>query len=152
MTANPATPRYKALVDVHTLLVRDGRLLLLRRANTGYADGSWQPPAGHLEAGESVLAAAAREVREEVGVRVDPAELRFGHVCHHRSEEGRIGFFFVARTWDGEPYNAEPHKHDAVAWFPLAALPSDTVAYCAAGVADSLAGVRFGLHGWPDGR
>ncbi|MFC7326358.1 NUDIX domain-containing protein [Marinactinospora rubrisoli] len=149
MTEVP-TARYKALVDVHVLLLRDDALLLLRRAHTGFADGQWQPPAGHLEAGESVLA-AAREAREEVGVRIDPAALRFGHVCHHRSAEGRVGFFFVAREWAGEPYNAEPHKHDAVEWFPLAALPSDLVDYCATGVAGALAGVGFGLHGWPDG-
>ncbi len=40
--------RFKALVAVHLFLIRDEQVLLLRRYNTGYADGQHSVIAGHL--------------------------------------------------------------------------------------------------------
>ncbi|MBI4770627.1 MAG: NUDIX hydrolase [Chloroflexi bacterium] len=51
------------------LVQREGRLLLIRRAIPPL-QGYWAPPAGHVEVGESVPEAAAREAREEAGVQV----------------------------------------------------------------------------------
>jgi mutator protein MutT len=138
--------RFRPIVDVHVLLVRDGEVLLTRRSGTGYADGLWHLPSGHLEEGEPVTDAAAREVREEVGVTVDPARLEFAHVMHRAPE--RVGLFFAAKEWTGEPYNAEPHKCSEIGWFPLDGLPADMVAY----PAEALRGIRrrqaFGLYGF----
>ncbi len=105
-----AADRYRTIVDVSVLLRRpDGTILLLERSGTGYADGQLCPPSGHLEAGESVVQGAIRETREETGVLIDPADLAFSHVVHHRSPEGqaRIGFFFTAVRWQGEPAKLE---------------------------------------------
>ncbi|MEU7894042.1 2'-5' RNA ligase family protein [Nonomuraea sp. NPDC049152] len=124
--------RFKAIVDVHVLLVRDGKLLLGRRANTGYADGLWHLPSGHLEAGESAVEGAVREAREEVGVAIDPADLTFVHAMHRAPD--RVGLFFRAERWDGEPYNAEPGKCDALEWHPLDRLPDGTVDYPGAAI------------------
>ncbi|MGH3156267.1 MAG: NUDIX domain-containing protein, partial [Streptosporangiaceae bacterium] len=75
--------RYRSIVDVYVLMWRsDGMILLLERANTGYADGQLCPPSGHLDAGESVVAAATREAHEETGVTIDPGDLAFSHVVH----------------------------------------------------------------------
>ena len=54
------------------VMVRDGqgRVLLGRRAGTGLAEGLWNLPGGHVEPGESVAQAGARETAEEVGVLV----------------------------------------------------------------------------------
>ncbi|WP_165498628.1 NUDIX hydrolase [Streptomonospora litoralis] len=43
--------------------------------------------------------ATLREVAEEVGVDVEPSDLEYGHVAHHRNAQGetRIGFLFTAR-------------------------------------------------------
>lgn len=61
------------LIDVHVLLLDDGKVLLSGRrdANPEF-DGRWHLPSGKLDAGESVLTAAARELAEEVGVLIDP--------------------------------------------------------------------------------
>ncbi|MFT3762453.1 MAG: NUDIX hydrolase [Pseudoxanthomonas sp.] len=58
-------------VTVATVVVRDGRLLLVEE----YAGGDrlvLNQPAGHLEPDESLLAAAVRETREETGWDVEP--------------------------------------------------------------------------------
>ena len=54
----PADP-YRPHVGVHLILTEGSKVLLLRRANTGFADGSWSLPGGSLENGETLPAAAA---------------------------------------------------------------------------------------------
>ncbi|MFC0550221.1 NUDIX domain-containing protein [Planotetraspora thailandica] len=148
--ATYAPGRYRPVVDVHLLLFDDaGRVLLGRRQGTGYADGEWQiMPSGHLEEGESVIEATAREAREELGVEV--SGLTVAHVMHHRNPGGtaRIGMFLVAETVHGTPVNAEPHKCAELGWFPVDDLPSATVPYARAGVEAVRDAPGFSLHGW----
>ena len=143
--------RYRAVVDVYVLLRRaDGMILLLERAGTGYADGQLCPPSGHLEAGESVADCAVREAAEETGVVVDPADLAFTHVVHHRNPEGqgRIGVFFTATRWAGEAVNREPHKCARLCWADPASPPAHTVPYTAAALAAITRREVFSLDGW----
>ncbi|MFF0577601.1 NUDIX domain-containing protein [Streptosporangium saharense] len=128
--------RYRTIVDAMLLLVRDGQVLLAQRQGTGYADGWWNLPSGHLEEGETIDEAVRREAFEEVGVKIAPEDLRFAHLCHFRNAEGqaRMGVFFEAVAWSGEPVNAEPHKCSQIAWFPLGELPPNTYPYTAAGI------------------
>lgn len=109
------------------------QVLLQLRQNTGYRDGYWAlGAAGHVEEGESVVDAAVREAREELGVRVDPARLVPVTVLH-RGEPGgpaieqRVDFFFLARRWEGRPSIQEPTKAAGLTWAPLAALPTPLV-------------------------
>ncbi len=145
--------RYRSIVDVYVLLRRDGKILLMERANTGYADGQLCPPSGHLEQGESVIDGAIREAAEEVGVALRRKNLRFVHIVHHRNPLGqaRIGFFFEATQWEGEPSNREPAKCAGLLWADPDKLPSNTVGYTAAAVAQIQAGSEFSVHGWPQG-
>jgi 8-oxo-dGTP pyrophosphatase MutT (NUDIX family) len=143
--------RYRSIVDVYVLLQRpDGMILLLKRSGTGYADGQLCPPSGHLEAGESVVQGGIREACEEVGVLIDPADLTFSHVVHHRNPQGqaRIGFFFTAARWQGEPVNREPHKCAGLYWADPARPPANTVPYTAAALAAITEGAPFSLDGW----
>jgi 8-oxo-dGTP diphosphatase len=139
-------------VTVHLFLIRDGQVLLLRRFNTGYRDGSYSVPAGHLDGGESVITAMIREAREEVGILVEPRDLRVVGVMHRREGDERIDFFLAATRWQGEIVNAEPEKCDEVAWFPLDRLPGNVVPYVAKALANYRAGIWFDSFGWDDDR
>jgi 8-oxo-dGTP pyrophosphatase MutT (NUDIX family) len=144
-------PRYASIVDVHVILRRRGRVLLLRRTGDVYASGQLCLPSGHLELGESILQAAVRETAEETGIALDPAELRHVLSIHQRTPEtghARIGFAFEPRQWNGEPVNAEPHKHSGLVWADPAALPPDTVGYAAAVITAVERGLTFTLNGW----
>jgi 8-oxo-dGTP diphosphatase len=144
--------RYGSIVDLYVLLRRpDGMILLLERSGTGYADGQLCPPSGHLEEGESVVQGVIREAREETGVLIEPADLVFSHVVHHRNPVGqpRIGFFFATTRWHGEPANLEPHKCAGLYWADPARLPANTVPYTAAALAAISRGAPFSLDGWP---
>lgn len=108
-------------------------VLLQLRQNTGYRDGFWAcAAAGHVEEGESVVEAAVREAAEELGVVVDPAQLRPLTVLH-RGEPGgpaveqRVDFFFETDRWEGTPRIVEPQKAADLAWVPLAEPPVSLV-------------------------
>ena len=73
---------FLAPVAVHLLLVRDGKILMLRRHNTGYQDGNYSVVAGHIDGGEQLKTAMIREAREEAGITISPADLTVVAVIH----------------------------------------------------------------------
>lgn len=134
VASGPTRDRFP--VVVHTLLLRDGRLLLLRRANTGFADGLYQPPGGHQVAGESVTAAAIRECHEEARIEVAAADLTPVCVLPYGSGGGQgVDFIFAAETFTGAGSIGEPDRCDDARWFALDALPANAVPFLAAALA-----------------
>jgi len=140
--------RFKLVTTVHLFLMRGEEVLLLRRFNTGYADGQYSVVAGHLDGGEMVKAAAVREAREEVGVEIAPADLQVVGVMHRKSDDERIDFFLAARAWAGEVTNAEPHKCDHLDWFGVDALPENTIPYVRRALDNYRRGAWFDSFGW----
>ncbi|MCO5974972.1 phosphotransferase [Actinoallomurus soli] len=146
-------PRHTEPVDVHLILRREGtagpEVLLSRRAGQVYAAGLWHLPSGHLDGPhEDVVTALIREAKEETGVTIQAADVRFAVTVHHRSPGGsaRIGVFFEVRHWQGTPQIHEPAVCDAMDWYPLDDLPSPMVAYCRAGLDAYRAGNRLAVH------
>jgi 8-oxo-dGTP pyrophosphatase MutT (NUDIX family) len=135
-------------VTVHLFFFRGNRILLIRRFNTGYADGQYSVPAGHLDGMETVLAAAAREALEEVGVRIDLQDIEFSSVMHRLNGEERVDFFVKIHNWSGEPFNAEPDKCDEIRWTDLNDLPANTIPYIRQALKNHAQGTRFDEFGW----
>ena len=146
---NMGPNRFKLPVAVHLLLIREGQVLLLRRFNTGYEDGNYSVVAGHLDGGEEVKEAMAREAREEAGIEIAPADLQVVGVMHRLSNDERVDFFLSARAWSGEISNREPHKCDRMAWFALDDLPPNVIPYVRRALDNYSRGVWFDSFGWP---
>lgn len=121
--------RHFILSASHIIFQRGNLVLLIRRFQTGYGDGQYSLPAGHVEPGEFPAATAIREAAEEVGSQIEPANLAFGHVMFRRSESDRADFFFICRDFVGEPENLEPEKCDELLWAPIENLPENTLPY-----------------------
>ncbi len=135
-------------VAVHLFMLRADQVLLLRRYNTGYEDGNYSVPAGHLNGDETVRQAMIREACEELGVEIQSQNLIFAGVFHRKSDDERVDFFLSAHQWSGTPRNNELEKCDEVQWFPLDALPENMIPYVRRALENYLAGVVFDEFGW----
>lgn len=145
------TDRFKPYAAALVFFIKDDSILLMRRFNTGWADGQYTVPSGHVENNEPVVHAAIRESREEAGMHADPAQLEFAHVSYrHNNDADRVyvDFFFVCKEWSGEPINAEPDKCDDVRWFPLNNLPENVVPFVRNAINAHQQQKHFSEYGW----
>lgn len=140
--------RPRVIVDVNLLVVSGNQILLGRRRNTGFADGLYSLPAGHLNLGESVIAAGVREAKEELGIVVSEDVLRFVQVMHSSYGIGRLAFFFEVQDWMGSITNTEPQKCDDLRWFELGRLPEGMVPYIRTAIEYYLEGRCLTVYGW----
>jgi len=119
-------------VLVHAVLWRDAEILLLRRARTGYLDGWYALPGGHLERGEGVVDAVVRECREETGLELDPRNVKALAVLPYLTDgQQGVNLLFTCRTFAGEARLAEPERFDDLRWCRSDGLPERTVPYLA---------------------
>ena len=143
--------RFSVVPAAYVVFLRDldGRgeheVLLQLRRGTGFMDEHWAcAAAGHVERGETVHAAAARESIEEVGV----TEVALTPLTAMQRTNGtgldideRVDYFFTCTSWSGEPHIVEPDKCADLRWFPLTALPDPVVPHELA----VLSGLRDGV-------
>jgi 8-oxo-dGTP diphosphatase len=130
-------------VTVHLFFFRENQILMLRRFNTGFRDGEYSVPAGHLDGGETVMQAAIREAEEETGVQIEESDMTFSTVMHRIEGDERVDFFVQVHKWRDKPFNAEPEKCDDLRWVDIHALPANTIPYVRRALANHLAGLRF---------
>lgn len=116
----PAQP----VVGVGAVVVRDGRVLIVRRAHEP-RKGEWSLPGGHLHLGESLIDAVRREVKEETGLEVQPAAIVETFERVHRDPDGRVRFHFVIIDFVCESPGGDAvagSDAEAVAWVTAAEL------------------------------
>lgn len=135
--------RFPYVCAVFLLLIEDGKILLQRRFQTGHEDGNYGVPSGHMDGGETPREACARECAEEIGVTIRPEDLTAVHTMYRSSENERVDFFMTASRYEGEMQNMEPHKCDDLQWFPLDALPDNTIDYVRQAIAAHQKGVTY---------
>lgn len=112
MTGQPAQPRKVTEVAVGVMVQPDGRFLLAQRPAGKPYEGYWEFPGGKLEPGESVEAALARELHEELGLDVLQSEQ--WRVLEHDYPHAYVRLYFCKVTaWRGEPVGREGQ---AFAW------------------------------------
>lgn len=142
------TQRFKLIPAVHLFLIREGQVLLLRRFNTGYEDGNYSVPAGHLDGDEEVVTAAIREAKEECGIEITPADMKVVGVMHRKSNDERVDFFVTATKWNGEIVNMEPDKCDELSWVDVEQLPENVIPYVRRALENYRTGNWFDSYGW----
>jgi 8-oxo-dGTP pyrophosphatase MutT (NUDIX family) len=125
-----ARERFKLSVSVFLLLKKRDEILLLKREHTGWMDGFYSIPAGAIDGKETLLEAAVREAKEEVGVTVNPDDIMLFHTMHCFTHgEEWLGQFFVTEKWIGQPKVNEPHKHSEIKWTEVTQLPDNIIQY-----------------------
>ena len=106
---------------------RGGRVLLVRRARPPYA-GTWDLPGGFLEAGELPAACLARELREEVGLRVRRARL-LGFATDRYGPKGFPVLAAVYRVGAAVGRLSAADDVSEARWFPRRAVPFGAIAF-----------------------
>jgi 8-oxo-dGTP diphosphatase len=145
----PKEKRFKLIPSVYALFIKDGKILLLCRFQTGYEDGNYGLVAGHADGNETMRNAMVREAFEESGVNLKPEDLELSVTMHRWcGDHERIDFFFLVNNWNGDPKNMEPEKCDDLSWFPLDQLPDNTIPYIRQAIECHLKGIRYCEFGW----
>ena len=112
-------------VGTNILLEKDGKILMSRRQNTGWADGQLIIPGGHVEPGEFPSHAAIREAKEELALELEPTDLVYLCTETKRSDDRLyISVMYRVKT-DQKPTNAEPEKCKELVWIDPKNLPDD---------------------------
>jgi 8-oxo-dGTP diphosphatase len=106
----------RPFLAVSAAIIRDGRVLIVRRANPP-AHGLYTLPGGVVESGETLNEAVIREIAEETGLVIEPVALAGYREAIIRDRDGRAERHFVilafAAHWiSGEPQLNE-ELHDA---------------------------------------
>lgn len=140
--------RFKMIASGYLFLIKDNNILLSRRYQTGYKDGMYSLPAGHIEDNERMSDGTRREIAEEIGLAFSRHDLKLVHVMHRKEDDIRMDFFFVVEDWKGEPENKEPEKCDDLSWFPMNKLPNNTIPYIAAAIEAYQRGEFYSEFGW----
>jgi 8-oxo-dGTP diphosphatase len=92
--ADPRLYPGRPYLAVSAAVVRDGRVLVVRRARAP-ARGLFTLPGGAVEIGETLFEAVIREVAEETGLAVEPVALAGYREVIRRDTDGRIERHFV---------------------------------------------------------
>lgn len=110
-------------IGCEVFLKKDNTILLGKRKNC-YGEGTWALPGGHLEYGESLLACATRELREELGIEV--VDLKLIAITENIDERGHyIHATFLAEQFYGPVECKEPDLCYEWQFFALSNLPAE---------------------------
>ena len=120
--------RYKSMLVVDLMLKRENNgkkeILLALRKNTGYNDGKYELPGGHVDANEDLIHAMIREAKEELNIDLKRENLKIEHIIHHYKGD-RLKFVISAEKYDGKLEIGEPDKCEKLEWFNIDELPDN---------------------------
>lgn len=107
--------RNKLPVTVQLILKKGDKVLLLKRANTGFGDGQYGFVGGHVEKAEEIKKAMIREAKEEIDIDILEENLEVKHVMHRKvGDIEYIDFVLTTDKWSGKEKIMEPEKCDEI--------------------------------------
>ena len=122
--------RYQSRIIVDLLLKKINKengkeeILLALRKNTGYNDGNYELPGGHVDAGEDIMSAMIREAKEELNIELEREDLKIKHILHHYKGNS-LKFVISTEKYKGNLKIGEPDKCEKLEWFNSKELPEN---------------------------
>ena len=96
----------------NVILVKGNKILLMKRSK-GWKTGSWGPPGGHIDTGETPKQAAVRETFEESGLRIKQSDLEL--VTQRTKNDFGMIYYYITDKFIGNGV-ALSHEHNAFTW------------------------------------
>lgn len=126
MSPSPAPPDHSPagpVLGVSVATWRHGKVLLIQRGHDPWR-GAWSLPGGRVERGETLAAAAARELAEETGLAIGSPRLVDTLDAIDRAGDGTVRGHFVIIVFTAEAEGIPVAASDAAAcaWFTLAEI------------------------------
>ena len=130
-------------LGVRTLVIDgEGRIFLVKHS---YVSG-WHLPGGGVEAGETLVEAAARELREEGNIELTAPPRLHGIFFNSRASRRDHVALFVVRAFRQVAAPVPDREIVAHGFFALDALPDETTASTRARITEVLSGAPIGEH------
>lgn len=140
--------RYKFISAVYLILIKENKVLLLKRANTGYEDGNYSLVAGHMDGNETIKQAMIREANEEAGIIIDENDIEIVAFLHRKTDPERFDFFLKCDKWSGEVTNMEPDKCSELSWYDINNLPENIIPCVKKAIENYQNSIMFDNFGW----
>ena len=112
----------KPQVGTAILITREDKVLLMKRKGP-HGAGTWSPPGGHLDFGETLEGCAAREAKEEVGIEVFDIGFRAVTNDIFEAEKKHYITLWLEGKPVGEPTIVSEQEVEEIGWFAWDALP-----------------------------
>lgn len=147
--------RFKLHAAVYLLLFNNDKILFVKRAGSGFYDGFYSLPAGHLDGDEDAKHALAREMKEELNLDLAIDTIKHIHTLHRKSIETNGGqreyldLFFCYQIDDNiHPMINEPDKIAELRWCNIHQFPNKIVPYIEFVLGEINKKHTYSQHGW----
>lgn len=149
-----ATQHWARLPVVVMIVIRqDDRVLLARRANTGFKDGYFALPGGKHDGNETLTQGVIREAQEELGIICTPEDVVFRNLIHVNITEPAMELLYATfeiLRFKNAIINNEPHKCSELQFFPVDQLPDKMTDVSRRCVLNTVQGIPFEEVGWQE--
>ncbi|MCR4328509.1 MAG: NUDIX domain-containing protein [Patescibacteria group bacterium] len=112
----------KVIIACETYITNGGKVLMHKRAeNKKNFPGFWIGPGGHVDEEEDVLGAAIREVKEEVGIALDPHNIKLKVIAfHHHIDRNEVWVEYVFRATIPKEIAPKDSEEGVSQWIAIA--------------------------------
>jgi len=133
----------KIKTAVYLFLIKDNKILLSKRKNTNWSDGSYTLPSGHIDLNEVPTQALLREAKEELSINVKLEDIELIYTLFERN--AYIDFYFLCNKWEEKIINNEPKKCSELKWVKIKNIDNYNIAEkVKKSIKNILKGIYFG--------
>jgi len=112
----------KVQTGVAVLVKKDNKILLIKRKGS-HGSGTWAPPGGHLDFGESISGCAERETREEIGLKIKNLKVVGFTQDLFKKEKKHYITIWVESEWESGKTKIGNDEMSKIGWFSWKKLP-----------------------------
>ncbi len=141
--------RFTLRAAIYLIIRQNNKILLMQRAGSGFMDGYYSLPAGHIDGNETATEAMIREAKEEINIHIKPQDLHVALTMHRKAPDSEyIDFFFECDRYTDTIQINEPHKCTDLAFYTPTEKSDNIVPYVYQALQAIDDGITYLENGW----